>query len=629
MYCKKILFLVVVLTILQATLQRVPLSNSKKVTRRLVSNTDTGLGSKTIESNQGQPRRRISDATIATTSAAGVALTPEEEKKAKEKKEKKEEEEEEAQAIYLILASSVFFIIYILLASWLRSKGWMKLPSISVLIGFAFIGSWILYLFLTYNDGYNKKIPVIKKKFADSIGKIIELIIAPMFIADSFNEKCLMGARRDITAAFLFGLGDLLLTFASLVPCSYAVVNWLLYDSSNSEPGHWTPLKFMSIIIFPLVLCSTDRSAQAEVQRPLGNCKAFRTLLTTVSYWRFLACSSIGFTLWQITGEIALLRKADETASIASVPYVSIVCVSIFGSLAIGAFGGVVLSLISKYIKTLNEIPMYEMLGVTYMAYTVVSACYYHNWLNQMLALLVASAIICAYARFNWSRTTIFHIAYIFQTFAYVASTAINFGFGLISMGLMAASSIRHYLLAWVAAFAATALVLFAQILSHSITGAIGCCTKSFLSKPTFYQRVVLILSRQNYGTYFLVAFAYLPNIIEARYTIKIFLWNWMYNMVIISVFITSPVIFWASKKCREESGAKDDAAELEFYGDGDDTKDCVDKLNEHCLNPCLIRDYKNRKAEIMEIVTEQNKAVSSVMMKSFTYEKKATMKKK
>ena len=160
-------------------------------------------------------------------------MTPEEEKKAKEKKEKKEEEEEEAQAIYLILASSVFFIIYILLASWLRSKGWMKLPSISVLIGFAFIGSWILYLFLTYNDGYNKKIPVIKKKFADSIGKIIELIIAPMFIADSFNEKCLMGARRDITAAFLFGLGDLLLTFASLVPCSYAVVNWLLYDSSN------------------------------------------------------------------------------------------------------------------------------------------------------------------------------------------------------------------------------------------------------------------------------------------------------------------------------------------------------------------------------------------------------------
>jgi hypothetical protein len=324
-----------------------------------------------------------------------------------------------------------------------------------------------------------------------------------------------------------------------------------------------------------------------------------------------------------------MLRKADKTASLDNIPVTLIALVSTFGSLAIGIFGGVSLSLISKYIKTLNEIPMYEMLGVTYVAYTVVSACYYHNWLNQMLALLVASAIICAYARFNWSRTTIFHIAYIFQTFAYVASTAINFAFGIMSMGLMAVTSIKYYLWAWVFAFGATGLVLFAQILSHCITGTIGCCTKSFLSKPTFYQRLLLILSRQNYGTYFLVAFAYLPNIIQLNDDRKVFIWNCMYNMVIISVFITSPIIFWASKKCRMESGAKDDDAELEYYGDGDGTKDCVDRLNESCLNPCLIRDYKNRKAEIMEIVMEQNKAVSSVMMKSFTYETKATLKKK
>jgi hypothetical protein len=335
------------------------------------------------------------------------------------------------------------------------------------------------------------------------------------------------------------------------------------------------------------------------------------------------------FTLWQITREVILMRKDDKTATIDNIAITKIVLVSTFGSLAIGIFGGISLSLISKYIKTLNEIPMYEMLGVTYVAYTVVSACYYHNWLNQMLAVLIASAIINGYARFNWSRTTIFHIAYIFQTFAYVASTAFNFAFGLITMGLMAASSIKYYLWAWVAAFVATAMVLVAQILSHCITGAIGCCTKSFLSKPTYYQRIVLILSRQNYGTYFLVAFAYLPNIIELNDERKIFVWNWMYNMMIISVFIISPAIFWASKKCKEESGAKDDDAELEYYGDGDGTMDCVDKLNESCLNPCLIRDYKNRKAEIMEIVTEQNKAVSSVMMKSFTYEKKATLKKK
>jgi hypothetical protein len=154
-------------------------------------------------------------------------LTPEQKKEAEEKKkkakEKKEEDEEEAKLIYLILASSVFFIIYILLASWLRSKGWMKLPSISVLIGFAFIGSWILYFVVTNNSEYLKKVPDIKKKFAGSIRKVIELIIAPMFIADSFNQKCLLGARRDIIASLLYGLLDLLLTFGALLPCSFLI----------------------------------------------------------------------------------------------------------------------------------------------------------------------------------------------------------------------------------------------------------------------------------------------------------------------------------------------------------------------------------------------------------------------
>lgn len=162
------------------------------------------------------------------------AEAAEKKKKKKEEEEKeKEKEEEEAQLIYLILASSVFFIIYILLASWLRAKGWMKLPSVSVLIAFAVIGSWILYFVVTHNSEYLKKVPEIKKKFAESIKKVIEMIIAPMFIADSFNEKCILGARRDITASFLYGLLDLLLTFGALLPSSYFFCEWLQIDSTN------------------------------------------------------------------------------------------------------------------------------------------------------------------------------------------------------------------------------------------------------------------------------------------------------------------------------------------------------------------------------------------------------------
>jgi len=269
---------------------------------------------------------------------------------------------------------------------------------------------------------------------------------------------------------------------------------------------------------------------------------------------------------------------------------------------------------------------MYEMLGVTYIIYTVVSACYYHNWLNQMLALLIASAITCGYARFNWSKTTIFHIAYIFQTFAYVASIAINFAFGILVMGMMAATSLSTYGLAWIYAIGGTLTILICQIVAHCMTGAIGCCTKSFLSKLTLNQRIVLILSRQNYGTYFLIAFAYVPQVIGNTDDKKLLGWNVLYNMVILSTFVTSPLIYLFSKRCMEETNSKNDRAETEWYREHESNKDWVDRLNERFLNPCLIRDYKNRKDEIMQIVDEQNKAVSSVMMKSFSFEKKKTM---
>ena len=113
------------------------------------------------------------------------------------------------------------------------------------------------------------------------------------------------------------------------------------------------------------------------------------------------------------------------------------------------------------------------------MSFFIISICFQHEWLNQILALIGFTKMVTHYVKFNWSVTTNFHIAYILQTIAYISSVIIYFVFGIWIVSIQLMISIRGYAISWAIALIFMIIIFISSVVSHSISSLIGClCRK-------------------------------------------------------------------------------------------------------------------------------------------------------
>ena len=111
----------------------------------------------------------------------------------------------------------------------------------------------------------------------------------------------------------------------------------------------------MKITCIALTLSSADHSSLIDINEHLEQTSPFKLFINKIATYRFFFSTSLGWTLLLIS--VGLENNPDFNSSTC----IYIVTMSLVVSVLIGLVAGVILSLISKYYKALNEIPMYEI----------------------------------------------------------------------------------------------------------------------------------------------------------------------------------------------------------------------------------------------------------------------------
>jgi len=188
------------------------------------------------------------------------------------------------------------------------------------------------------------------------------------------------------------------------------------------------------------------------------------------------------------------------------------------------------------------------MMGIVFVC-AIVYALSYLSIIQPIILSLTFGYFLGNYAKFNWPSTTRLQIDNIFKTIHYLIKALILTIIPIMTMLHIYVFTEFPYYKSWVAAGIMTIGIFVLLMVSHLLIVLLTRCCK--FKKPiyhmTFDQRMIWVLSKMSYDVYSTLVLRFIAELFDKFNEHYVTLP--MYNMILISNLVTSPLLVWFSHR--------------------------------------------------------------------------------